>query len=128
MPDRSRWKRILLLDLCIVLLALLAAPLSSWMLRALPNCFVAELGYLCPACGSTRCVQALSRGQLSLAFSLHPMLCVSLVYLAAVLLFLHLQVFCPKPWSRRIFAGLTHWKTISLWGICYGLFGLLRNF
>lgn len=123
-----RFSRLLLLDLGILLLILLAGPLSAWMLDVLPGCFVAELGYLCPACGSTRCVQALSRGELALAFSLHPMLCISLVYLTVLLLFLHLRVLWGKRWCSCIFAGLTHWKTISLWGLCYALFGILRNF
>lgn len=118
---------ILLLDAAIILLILLAGPLSSWMMDALPNCIIAELGYLCPACGSTRCVRALLNADFASAFQLHPLLCVLVIHLSAILLFLNLGWLADWKPCRHIFRLLTDYRIFIGWAAAYVLFGILRN-
>lgn len=127
MPERNRRSQILLLDFAIVLLAILARPLAAWMIEVLPDCFIAEMGYLCPACGSTRCLLALSRLQIGQAFTYHPLLCILGFYGALGLLALNLGYLAGIGFFRRLFRLLTDYRAIITWAIAYGLFGLLRN-
>lgn len=118
---------IVLLDVGILLLVLLAVPLSSWMMDTLPNCIVAELGYLCPACGSTRCVRALLSADFASAFRLHPLLCILLAHLSAILLLLNLGWLANLNPCRRAFRLLTDPHIFIGWAVAYVLFGILRN-
>lgn len=123
----SHRRLVLLLDIALVLLLLLVWPLSNWMLDVLPDCVVAQKGYLCPACGSTRCIQALLQRNLPLAFRLHPLLCLLLFHLATMVLFLHLGWLADCKPCRRVFRLLTDYRLFIVWGIAYALFGILRN-
>lgn len=127
MCKRSPKIRILLLDLALILLLLLAWPLSKWMMDVIPDCIVAQQGYLCPACGSTRCIQALLQLQLAPAFRLHPLLCLLVFHLAAMVLFLNLGWVAGLDACRRVFRLLTDYRLFIAWGVAYALFGILRN-
>lgn len=119
--------RLLLLDLVLLLAVLAIRPLAGWMMAVLPTCPVAKLGYLCWACGSTRCLLSLSRFQLGQAFAFHPFLCLLAAYGLTALLALHLG-FLPKlrPLHRLCRAMAGH-RAIIAWAIAYGIFGILRN-
>lgn len=124
------WKtrgRILLLDILLLLLLLSAGPLARCMIRALPDCPVAQLGYQCCACGSTRCLLALSQLQIGQAFTFHPLLCVLVFHGFLGLVALNLGHLANIHPFRSFFRLLTDYRAIIAWAIAYGLFGLLRN-
>lgn len=78
----SKTKKILawLMTFLLPLLAMLTFLLKNCILKLsvkFPKCdFYKKTGYLCPACGNTRSVQALLRGQIltSLGYNITPML------------------------------------------------------
>ena len=65
-------KYILLLDAGILALIPVAVLLAKWMLKALPDCMFMRVGVLCPACGGTRCLIQLARGNFLQALQLNP--------------------------------------------------------
>lgn len=120
-------KPIVLLDLALCVLALCLQPLARWMMAVLPTCPVAQLGYLCSACGSTRCLLALSQLQLAQAFAFHPLLCLLALYSLLGLLALHLGYLANIQPLRRLCKAMADYRVIIAWAVAYGLFGLLRN-
>lgn len=122
---RTIW--IWLLDGVVLLLILCAGFLAEWMMEAVPTCPVAVAGYRCAACGSTRCVLALSRLDLATAFSVHPLLCILLCHGFVALLSLNLGFLANRPLFRRAFRGLTDYRVVIAWAVAYALFGILRN-
>ncbi len=127
MKKIKQLRRILLLDGCLLLGLLCAGPLAAWMLRWLPFCPIADLGYQCAACGSTRCILALSRLQFSQAFSFHPLLCLLIGYGFLGLIALHLGHLGQLRPFQRLFAWMTDYRAIIAWAVVYGLFAILRN-
>lgn len=124
------WKtsgRILLLDILLLLLLLSAGPLARWMIHVFPDCPVAQWGYQCCACGSTRCMLALSKLQIGQAFTFHPLLCILVFYGSLGLVSLNLGYLAGVQLFRKLFRLLTDYRAIIAWAIAYGLFGLLRN-
>lgn len=119
--------RILLLDGILLLLLLWAGPLARWMIRWIPTCPVAALGYQCAACGSTRCILALAQGQFAQAFSFHPLLCILLSYSFLAWIALHLGHLCNVRPCRQLFSILTDYRAIIAWAVAYGLFAIARN-
>lgn len=122
---KTAW--ILLLDAALLLILIFAGPLATWMIRRIPTCPLAALGYLCPACGSTRCILALSQLRIAQAFSFHPLLCILLVYCLLGWIALHLGHLGKRPLFRKLFAILTDYRAIIAWAIAYVLFAILRN-
>lgn len=120
--------RILFLDLALLAAAAVAWPLSGWMLRWLPPCPFPAMGFLCPACGSTRCIRYLVQGQLGDAFAMNPFLFLLLGYIAAALLLLNIGILLDAPKTERIARSMLSWRFVLISGILFGLFGILRNF
>ena len=125
LTKERRW--ILLLDGALLALVLLAGPLATWMIQVVPTCPVALAGYQCAACGSTRCVLALSRLDVVGAFFAHPMLCLLLCYGFVGLLALNLGAF-GLGFGKRLFRALVDYRVVIGWALAYALFGLVRNF
>lgn len=127
MPSSKRKRWILLLDATLLLLLLCAGALAQWMMEVVPACPVAAAGYQCAACGSTRCVLALSRLEFGTAFSAHPLLCLLLCYGFVGLVALHLGYLAGRPAFARMFRWLTDYRAVIGWAVAYALFGILRN-
>ena len=124
MKKMRRW--ILLLDGGLLALVLVAGSLTKWMIRVIPTCPVARVGYQCAACGSTRCVLALTQGNVTGAFAAHPLLCLLLLYGAVGLVALNLAAFGLEK-GRRIFHRMVNYRVVIAWAVAYGIFGLVRN-
>lgn len=122
---KAAW--ILLLDGALLLLLLFAGHLAKWMIRWIPTCPMAALGYQCAACGSTRCILALTQFQFAPAFSLHPLLCILLLYGFLGWLALHLGYLCNIRRCRQLLRVLTDYRAIIAWAIVWALFAILRN-
>ena len=119
---------VILLDLGLVALALLAKLLTGWMLWLLPDCPVAKMGLLCPACGGTRCVRYFFSGQLGAAFGANPFFFVLIWYLGAALVLWNVGVLLNAPKAERIARRMTDWRAVIVAAVLFAIFGVLRNF
>jgi len=88
----------------------------------LPPCvFYSLTGIYCPGCGSTRCLHALVHFDLPQAFSMNPLLVLSLVPMT--LLALHIAHLLPAPLQ-----GLAHFFAKPMpWAVVIISYSLLRN-
>lgn len=118
---------ILLLDGTLLLLVPVAALLSGWMLGNLPACGFLRYGILCPACGGTRCVKFLSRGQLAPAFQMNPYLfCTAFLALGLVIL-LNVVGLSQGQRGTGLLKRVCRPIWLILWAVGFSLFGILRN-
>lgn len=123
---RTSWQ-LLLLDGVLLALVGLALPLSRWMLTALPDCYVAQMGFLCPACGGTRAVSALFRGDLIAAVRLNPLVVLLIAYAVLAVVVFHVEVLLRQKWARTIRTRMLDYRVIIGWAVAAVLFTLLRN-
>lgn len=127
MSDIKKGRRgILLLDGALLILALIAGPLASAMIRYLPDCIFARVGITCPACGATRCVRALFSGHLGQAFLLHPFLFCLCFYLAAAWGLLNVGYLIPQNRCQSVGRAMVGGKAVIALCALYALFGIVR--
>lgn len=118
---------LLVLDVVFLLLVMLAPKLSGWMLGSWEDCWVAEMGFLCPACGGTRCVQFLSQGRIREALQSNWYLCLLLLYGGVLLCMANLAVLFRVEFAEKAMRKMgNHWVLIGLFA-GFALFGILRN-
>lgn len=119
---------ILLLDGALLAAIPLGSAASKWMLDALPDCIFLQHGLLCPACGGTRCLRALTRGDFLLAFRMNPYLfCTAFLALALVVL-LNVTVLSGGRWGSGLLRKAAKPWLLILWAAGFVVFGILRNF
>ena len=123
---RTSWQ-LLLLDGVLLALVGLALPLSRWMLAALPDCYVAQMGFLCPACGGTRAVSALFRGDLIAAVRFNPFVVLLIAYAVLAVVVFHVEVLLRQRWARAIRTRMMDYRVIIGWAVAAVLFTILRN-
>lgn len=123
---RALWQ-LLLLDGVLLTLAGLARPLSRWMLAALPDCYVAQMGFVCPACGGTRAVAALCRGDLLNAVELNALVVLLIVYAVLIVVAFHIEVLFRQGWARTVRIRMLDYRVIIGWAVATVLFTFLRN-
>ncbi len=116
----------LLLDAGILLAVCFAPLLATGMIAWLPDCYVRQLGFLCPACGGTRCVEAFFGGDFSTAFRFNPAVFLLIIYGIVLLLLLNLQLLCKQ--LRPLTRGMVHPNAVIAAAILFVLFGIFRNF
>ena len=120
---KSRFKRILLYSVIILLLGLLYGTFVKHTGIAIPCVFYLLTGYKCPGCGITRMCMALIRLDISGAFWSHPMLFVQLPFLLLIV------VRNMVTYVKYGICRLTRLENIVIY-ICIGLlvgFAVLRN-
>ena len=123
---RALWQ-LLLLDGVLLALAGLARPLSRWMLAALPDCYVAQMGLVCPACGGTRAVAALCRGDLIAAVQLNALVVLAIAYAVLAIVVFHIEVLLRQRWARIIRTRMLDYRVIIGWAVAAVVFTLVRN-
>ena len=123
---RALWQ-LLLLDGVLLTLAGVARPLSRWMLSALSDCYVAQMGFVCPACGGTRAVAALCRGDLLAAVELNALVVLLIVYAVLIVVAFHIEVLFRQGWARTIHVRMLNYRVIIGWAVVAVLFCVLRN-
>ncbi len=122
-----RKRGILILDSVILLAAILAFPLGKMLLDLPFDCYVQSIGYLCPACGGTRAVLLLLRGDVLGAVSMNAYFMVTGLIMALGVVFLHFSCFTDIIFFRKISRGLFHPYTAIVLAIGFLLFGFFRN-
>lgn len=118
---------ILILDGALVLLALCSGWLAKLMLRILPDCFVARLGFQCPACGGTRCIRAMAAGEWAVAFSYNGYIFITVMLAGMLLLALNLGYVCSVSQCRKLVQRIPVPRLVIFWAVGFVLFGVLRN-
>lgn len=121
-------RNLLVLDCVLLLMGILAAPVGK-LLLALPfNCIFQKNGYLCPACGGTRAMICVIRGQFMDALHLNAYFVVTGLALFAGLVVLHISCFSQSGTVCRISRGIFHPYSAIVWAVGFLVFGILRNF
>ena len=124
-PLRRRW--LLLFD-CMIVVGCLLAPVAAKLLMALPtDCYVQELGFLCPACGGTRSVILLFRGDVIRAFHMNSYFFLSGITVLLMLILLHISVFSERHYFAKICGWILRPVVAVIWAVGFVLFGILRN-
>ena len=121
-------KRELLIIDAVLLGVGLLAPFLARLLLALPtDCYVQKIGYLCPACGGTRSVLLLFRGEMIDAFRMNAFFVLSALFALSAMLLIHISVLSPKHYFAKLCRGILHPGIAVIWAVCFVLFGILRN-
>ena len=64
------------------LLGMVYVVINTKIFSQLTRCYIREnLNILCPGCGGTRCIRSLFKGDIVSAFSFHPIITVTAIYL-----------------------------------------------
>jgi hypothetical protein len=124
---KNRKSYVLFLDLGLVIAAIVAAPLSRWMIACFPDCPLAVMGFLCPACGGTRCVRAFFSGDFLGAFWFNPFFFVLIFYLGAALVLLNMGVLLRIKWADQAAQIMTGWQAVIITAVIFAIFGVVRN-
>ena len=122
-----RKKHVIVLDIIVLALALAARLLTGWMLELIPDCPFAKLGWLCPACGGTRCVRYFVGGDFASALAMNPFFFVLIWYLGAALVLLNIGVLLKKPKTQAIALRMTDWRAVIVAAVLFAVFGVARN-
>ena len=118
---------VICLDAAVVLLALAAGPLTRMMIRLLPDCLVMRLGFLCPACGGTRCVQYLFSGRVVQAYQINPYIFLTAVYLAILLLVVNGAILFGRKPMEKALCRMVSPQVVIVWAVGFVVFGIFRN-
>lgn len=109
--ERKRKKKIIIIEIIVFLI--ICCFVNSKYINLIPKCWVYEnTGLYCLACGGTRCVQNMIKGNLIKAFYENSMIFIMIIYLAILnIIYLYnmgkeekkLTYLYPKWWQVIIF-------------------------
>lgn len=117
-----------MLDVLILCLAFALKYMAAFMRATLPPCGFLMRGYLCHACGGTRCVYHFFSGNFGTAFLYNPFVFLMIIYCFIAIVFLNLYCFFEIRFAWRAFRAMTDWKTIIVLAIAFVVFGVVRHF
>ena len=120
-------KYILLLDAGILALIPVAVLLAKWMLKALPDCMFMRVGFLCPACGGTRCLIQLGRGNFLQALQLNPYFFFTAWLVFGLLVLVNVWAFSGGNRGGALLRNILRPRWLIVWAVGFVLFGVLRN-
>ena len=117
---------ILAADGLLILLLVFGKQIVTWMHTYIPPCAFYEKGLLCPACGSTRSMGALFRGDIVGAFLFHPYVFCLTIFAGLCLLTANLAHVANVPWAKRIGAVIFRGTTVIVLAAGFAIFGVGR--
>lgn len=117
---------VLALDGALLLVGVFGKQIVAWMHAVIPDCPFYEMGILCPACGSTRAVGALVRGEIAEAFALHPYVTGLTFLCGAGLVLANLAYVFRISWAQRIGNAVFRGMTVIVLAVGYAIFGVAR--
>ena len=115
------------LDVGFLALLPLAALLAKWMLGALPDCPVMKAGLLCPACGGTRCLLQLTKGNFLQALRYNAYFFFTAWLLFGLLVLGNVWALTHGKKGGVLLKKVLRPRWIVAWAIGFALFGILRN-
>ncbi len=119
---------VFVLDL-IVAAAVVSTPyLLSMFMNKAPDCWLLNMGIICPACGGTRCLSNFLRGRFFVAFRYNQMFFLLGIYTLILLLMLNMSVFSKWSFPAKIVKIMVHPRTVITIAILFVCVGFLRNF
>jgi hypothetical protein len=118
---------ILILDGVLAFLVLCSGWIARLMLQVLPDCFVTRLGMECPACGGTRCIQAMAAGKWGAAFAYNGYIFITAILAGIVLIGLNMGFVFSISWCRKGLQRIPVARLVIIWAVGFVLFGILRN-
>ena len=124
----KRFISALILDL-IVISGFFAAPyLLRLLMNKVSNCWSMEMGFICPACGGTRCLTSLLVGDVLSAIKYNPIVFLIMIYLSVIFVLFNVSVFIKWKFADKLLTKLTNYHIIIYIAIAFVVVGLLRNF
>ncbi len=115
----DKWKIALAvsLDLLFVSVSLFSRKITEMMMSRLGDCEIyKKLGIKCLTCGGTRCVNALSRGQIFEAFSYNAFVPVLLFALLVLLVLLNASWIFHSEKAKNFLLRLCNIKLVAVTG------------
>lgn len=97
------------------------------MSKYFPRCIFLEMGFLCPACGGTRCVYNIASGNFLKAFTLNPFIFLLVLYVILVVMLLNINYLFNVSFLKKTLAAMVHYKAVIVIAVLYALFGIVRN-
>ncbi len=119
--------RLFILDAVLLVLVLLGRPAAKLLLAIPVDCYIQRFGYLCPACGGTRSVLMLFRGDLGEAFRMNAYFCLTGMFSLMLLVLLHISVLSRRPDTIKLCRWIFQPYVPVVWAIGFVIFGILRN-
>lgn len=118
-------KTVLILGTEILVFLVLVIFLNSKYVEKIPSCWIYQAtGWLCPACGGTRCVMNLFKGNLIEAFFSHILFFMGIVYLLVINVVYLINLEKEKKIATWVYPK--YWYTI-IFAILLILYTIVRN-
>lgn len=127
----GKWKKpfALALDVFLVLLAVFSGKITELMANNLEGCWLyTRFGMKCLVCGGTRCVNALSRGEIAEAFGYNSFVIIFGVILFFVLILLNVAWVFRSEKAEYVLKKLCNVKVAVICAISASLYVIVRNF
>ncbi len=102
--------------------------LSNLMLLDRTFCVFRKSGYLCPACGGTRCVYYFMRLDFVSSFLANPYLFISAIAAAVLLFVYNVYILSKGKYLSKTYKVLFNPYYLIIWTVGFTVFGVLRNF
>ncbi len=103
-------------------------PVAVFMLENFSGCIFYKMGFLCPACGATRCVYSIFQGNFSDAISYNIAVFAVFIYLVILLIVFNMSVLFGFRRITKILHIIIDYRVIIIISVSFALFGLVRNF
>ena len=97
-------------------------------MRSLSPCGIFRtFGIKCLTCGGTRCVNALSRGEISEAFTYNAFVPLAIIALIFILLLMNIAWIWRASWAETFLKKLCNLKLVTILSVVVALYALGRN-
>ena len=114
-------------DIALLIFGFFIRNIALFIRSVVPTCFFLQRGYLCHACGGTRCVYYFFSGRFDIAFSYNPFVFLLILYVFCAIIFLNLMCLTDKEFPKRAFLAMVDPKTVIAIVVSFVLFGLVRH-
>jgi hypothetical protein len=119
---------VLALDALSLVIFIFARKITEIMMRSLSPCGIfSSFGIKCLTCGGTRCVNALSRGEVMEAFGYNSFVPLALIALFFILLLMNMAWLRRALWAETLLKKLCNLKLVTILSIIVALYAFGRN-
>ena len=126
----EKWKKafVFALDFAALFVFIFAGRITAWMMREISPCGIYEKwGIKCLTCGGTRCVNALSRGEIAEAFGYNAYVPVAIVVTSVLIILLNLAWVLRMEKTEVFLKKLCDLKLVAVISIITALYIFFRN-